>query len=189
MRHLPAGLTATDPGAEFYATAPVSENGKLIGAFQGRIISSFYNFPDHIVRAVSLRFQHDPDAHKTFPDDMPLKDKIEEYALCNLGGFDRIPDWNKDGNVKFEYWDCGMRGKCPHEGKRCKPEVLVKNHITPAEVRVIQLLAQGYSAKMIAGALGIAKTTVDKHERNIHVKLNFQCRSQVVAWAIKHNIV
>jgi DNA-binding CsgD family transcriptional regulator len=187
MKTLPAGLTATDTRAEFYSTAPVSKGGILRAVYQGKTFD-FWDLPMRIIQAISLRFQKDRDAAKTFPDEMPWSEKLEKFATCNLGGFDNVPDFDRDGNIRFEYWDCGMRGKCPHEFKRCKPDCIIKTHLSKREVEIVKLTAQGLQNKEIADKLNIAESTVPTHETNIRAKLNLSNRSEVTRWAINNNL-
>lgn len=188
MKTLPAGLTTTDTRAEFFSTAPVNQGGKLKGMYQGKSYA-FWDLPMKIIQVISLRFQRDRKAADTFPDDMTWKDKLEQYAICNLGGFDNIPDIDKDGNIQFEYWDCGMRGQCPHEFKRCRPDCIVKNHLSRREVDIIQTIARGKSYKETAELLFLATGTIISHMKNIKAKLNLNKESEITAWTIHNNIV
>jgi DNA-binding CsgD family transcriptional regulator len=188
MQQLPAGVTATDTNAEFFSTAPVNQGGKLKGMYQGRFYA-FQDLPDRIIQAVSIRYQQDREAHKTFPDEMPYMQKLEQYALCNLGGFDNVPDFDQEGNIRFEYWDCGMRGKCPHEGKRCKPDCIRKTKLSNREIEIIKVTAEGLSYSEIAERLCLAETTMISHMKNIKAKLNVNKQSEIAIWAYENNIV
>lgn len=188
MRNLPAGLTATDTNAEFFSTAPINQGGELQGMFRGKTCS-FWDLPEHIIQAVTRRFQNDREAQKTFSDDITLKEKIYAYAHCNMGGFDNVPDFDKEGNIKFEYWNCGMRGECPHEFKRCRPDCIIKNHLTKRQVEIVKLVAEGYSYKEIADKIFLAPTTIPSHMKNIKAKLNLNKESEIAGWAYQNNII
>ena len=55
--------------------------------------------------------------------------------------------------------------------------------LTHKEIRVLLLLAEGYSNNAIAERLFISDSTVRTHLRNINAKLNAQSRTQAVAIA------
>lgn len=56
------------------------------------------------------------------------------------------------------------------------------------EREVAALIAQGHTNTEIAAVLGMARPTADKHVSNILRKLGFSSRSDVSAWAIKHDL-
>ena len=55
--------------------------------------------------------------------------------------------------------------------------------LTRQEVRVLQLLAEGYSNGAMASKLFISDSTVRTHLRNINAKLGARNRTQAVAYA------
>jgi predicted ATPase/DNA-binding CsgD family transcriptional regulator len=61
--------------------------------------------------------------------------------------------------------------------------------LSPRELEVALLIAQGHTNRRIAEALAIAEWTVDTHVRHILTKLNFRSRAQVAAWATEQGLV
>ena len=61
--------------------------------------------------------------------------------------------------------------------------------LTPREVGVVQLIAQGMRNKEIAVALGISEQTAKVHVKNILAKLNVSDRSAVIAVAVRRGII
>jgi LuxR family transcriptional regulator, maltose regulon positive regulatory protein len=61
--------------------------------------------------------------------------------------------------------------------------------LTPKELRVLQLLAEGYSNAAMAENLFVSDSTVRTHLRNINGKLNAHSRTQAVAIARKIGLV
>jgi len=67
--------------------------------------------------------------------------------------------------------------------------------LTQKEVEILQLLAQGHSAKTIANQLGISEEGVTNHKDNIKHKLkeryglNFKNVVELIVWAIKSKVV
>jgi two-component system response regulator NreC len=60
---------------------------------------------------------------------------------------------------------------------------------TPRETEIIRLLAEGKANKMIAAELGIAIRTVEAHRAKIMLKLGLHSLTQLIHYAIRHNLV
>ena len=61
--------------------------------------------------------------------------------------------------------------------------------LTPRQREVLQLVAEGHTARQIADTLHISRRTVEFHKYNIMETLNVKTSSDLVALAIKHGIV
>lgn len=61
--------------------------------------------------------------------------------------------------------------------------------LTPREVEVLQLIAQGQRNRTIAERLVISEKTVQNHVSNIFAKLGVDDRSQAIIWAVQHDLV
>ena len=62
-------------------------------------------------------------------------------------------------------------------------------HLTPQEKKVLQLLVQGKSYKMIAAELFVAHDTVKSHVGNIYSKLHVHSGTEAVSLALRDKIV
>jgi DNA-binding NarL/FixJ family response regulator len=62
-------------------------------------------------------------------------------------------------------------------------------HLTPHEVRLLKLLAEGHSYKTAAAALDCSVNTVAFHMKSIYVKLQVHSKSEAVAKALRRRIV
>lgn len=58
-------------------------------------------------------------------------------------------------------------------------------HISPRERHIAELVAQGFSDKDIAAALGISRWTVASHLRRIFGKLHARTRAEMIARLIE----
>jgi two-component system, NarL family, response regulator DegU len=58
--------------------------------------------------------------------------------------------------------------------------------LTPAERRVLRLVADGLTSREIAGQLGIGLRTVEHHRNNVAVKLELRGSHALTKFAIKH---
>lgn len=61
--------------------------------------------------------------------------------------------------------------------------------LTPTEVRVLSLIAQGYSSREAADRLVVSKRTVDFHLANIYDKLNVKNRVQALRSATRLGLI
>jgi DNA-binding NarL/FixJ family response regulator len=64
-----------------------------------------------------------------------------------------------------------------------------KSPLTPAERRVVQLLAEGKSNKEVANLQGISVKTAETHRANIMRKLGLRSMSDLVHYAIRNEII
>jgi DNA-binding NarL/FixJ family response regulator len=62
-------------------------------------------------------------------------------------------------------------------------------HITDREHQVLELLARGFSYRMIGIEFSISPETVKRHLKNIYQKLHVQCGPEAVAKAIRERII
>jgi DNA-binding NarL/FixJ family response regulator len=61
--------------------------------------------------------------------------------------------------------------------------------LSQRETEVLNLLAKGYSYKMIAQALFISSTTVNSHLKSIYKKLEVHSEAQAIVEAVKRKLI
>lgn len=61
--------------------------------------------------------------------------------------------------------------------------------LTPRELEVVQLLAEGKSNKQVASALSVSTRTIESHRNHIMHKMGFGSFSELVRFAIRNNLV
>ncbi|WP_308407875.1 response regulator transcription factor [Streptomyces somaliensis] len=61
------------------------------------------------------------------------------------------------------------------------------NALTPRQLEVLALLADGMTNRHIARALGITEKTVKNHMQAIFARLNVSDRTQAAIYAVRHN--
>lgn len=61
--------------------------------------------------------------------------------------------------------------------------------LTPREVEVLRLIAQGYTNSQAAEKLKLSPRTIEYHRSNISGKLNMKSRVDLVQYALKMNII
>jgi DNA-binding NarL/FixJ family response regulator len=61
--------------------------------------------------------------------------------------------------------------------------------LTPREVQVVQLLAEGKSNKQVASVLGVSTRTIESHRNHIMHKMSFASFSEMIRFAVRNNLV
>lgn len=61
--------------------------------------------------------------------------------------------------------------------------------LSPRQIEILQLLAEGSSNKQIAGALSISIRTVESHRHHIMRRMQFESFSHLVRFAVRNNLV
>ena len=90
-----------------------------------------------------------------------------------------------DGDLTILSWNSAaeelhlLRNETTVETVKAPPQ---RTRLTPRQLEVLELIAQGWAAKAIAGKLGIAEPTVRNHIRSILLELD--CHSQLEALAV-----
>jgi two-component system response regulator NreC len=67
--------------------------------------------------------------------------------------------------------------------------VLPSSSLTPREIEVVRLLADGRSNKEVASTLGVSTRTIESHRNHIMNKMNFASFSELIRFAVRSNIV
>jgi len=65
----------------------------------------------------------------------------------------------------------------------------LKAELTARQTQVLQLLAEGYSAKRTAAIMSISPRTVEFHKYRIMENLKLNTNAELIQFAIKHGIV
>ncbi len=70
-----------------------------------------------------------------------------------------------------------------------KPSPGAESGLSPRELEVLRLLADGHTSQQVADTLFLSRRTVDNHVANILGKLDVGSRTAAVAYAIRNNLV
>ncbi len=73
--------------------------------------------------------------------------------------------------------------------RRSRGHVEPDSELTPRELQIVRLIAQGYTAKEIGETLCISPKTVDAHRGHILRKLGVKDRVGLTRYAIRHGFV
>lgn len=121
----------------------------------------------------------------------PILKRCRELALGSAG--------QRDDPILGEYLERLLQALGPLPATETGPDASDRAHspshgsllepLTPKELRVLRLLAEGYSNAAMAENLFVSDSTVRTHLRNINGKLSAQSRTQAVAIARKLGIV
>lgn len=77
-----------------------------------------------------------------------------------------------------DYLDAARRG-----------EAIPEDALTPRELEVVKLIAEGHTSEEIAEMLVISKKTVDRHRANMLEKLGMRNRVELTRYAIRRGLV
>ena len=75
----------------------------------------------------------------------------------------------------------------PNKGTQERREE--SSHLTKRQREVLQLLAEGYSAKEIASTLNISSRTVEYHKYQMMKDIGMKTAADMIRYAVKHHIV
>lgn len=181
---LPAGLE--DKGVEFYFhqnTLKCLHNGQRY---------AWGEFPQWVIDRVEQDMLAHPEALRALIewDLRQAKEQMRQYIICRFGGFDAEADISESGHIEYtEYFDCGRRGNCAHEGKLCSTIKAPNGILTKQEVAVLKLVSANKLNKEIADILNISEHTVSTHNQNIQTKIGVDNKLGMMAWAMHKRII
>lgn len=118
---------------------------------------------------------------------IPIENQLEQYGMCNYGGFDNQPDIIGD-ETHAELYDCGKRGQCPGEGLVCKSMKTEYGLLSPKCIKYLQYACLGLKEKEIAIEMGIAVTTAQTYKERCMLAANVSSKPALVSWAKDKNI-
>lgn len=184
LTKLPAGLT--DKGVEFFV------KHQLIYCIHDGKVLKYEEIPQFILDIVDADMVKQPDAMKALTDwDLTsLQEMRKQYIFCRFGGFDADPDISENGSVDHtEYFDCGRRGRCKHEGKLCSAIKVRNGYLTKQEIIVMKCIARGRTYEQCADELFISTNTVSSHIQNIKEKTGFESLAEISGFAHNKNFI
>jgi two-component system response regulator NreC len=68
-------------------------------------------------------------------------------------------------------------------------QALTGNALTPREVEVLRLIVLGHTSVEVARKLRLSPRTVETHRAHVHKKLGLATRAQLVAYALRRNLL
>ena len=110
---------------------------------------------------------------------MEAQDGNAPAYLVTLG----IEDWRRE--IKFLVEELKMSAAVAREPERS----MSRPHVTPREIQVLNLLADGMNSREIAGKLGISRRTAETHRGRLLVKFGDHSMAAVVRHAIRIGLI
>ena len=105
---------------------------------------------------------------------------------CEPDTFRRALESVSDGQVVFPHYLAKQVGS--GDGEASDAELLARQ-LTPREIEVLQLLAEGAASRDIADRLAVSPNTVRTHVQGILTKLQVHSRLEAAAFAVRHALV
>lgn len=148
------------------------------------------------IEGVQLIKENDVDIkvvmHTVFDDD-------DRLFACLTKGADgyllKKDSWAHLVNAIHEVYDGGapmspgIANRVLKAFRQLKQPATPSYHVTEREQQVLELLARGFSYRMIGIEFSISPETVKRHLKNIYQKLHVQCGPEAVAKAIRERII
>lgn len=169
----------------------IFKNGdKTLATYAGHTYK-FQDLPNRVLNLLRLDLESNPRAQKAlnewgYTEELP---KLEKYAACRFGGIDLFPDITSCGKLTPDHHDCPSRANCPFDGHICVKPAGKNGEISPREMEVLKLIAQGYMEKQIADQLSITQAGVAKHRKSLFTKLGVDSSIGLTHWALSKNII
>lgn len=174
-----------DKGIEIWE----DENTKILWCSHDRRQYSWPFFPQKVINKVKEDMLNNPDKVECLNQwhNLRNEDRIHRYMLCNFGGLDDKPDFDKHGNVnRSEYYECGLRGKCQFEGKLCSSIKVDNGYLSKAEIEVLKFIR--LPDKLIADKLNRSPETISSHLQNIRTKTGESDKVNLALFALRIGI-
>lgn len=112
---------------------------------------------------------------------------VRRFCKCNFGTLDTTQyDIDNLGRFNFEKVPCPLRGECKFESVVCFPKFNSK--LSPAEIRVMNLVYQGLSRDEISDKLSLSPNTIKQHVKSAYCKLGVHDKGEFVKLAKDNNI-
>ena len=73
--------------------------------------------------------------------------------------------------------------------REIRPPDRADYNLSPHEIRILKLLAEGHNYKTAATKLGVAPTTINFHLQNIYQKLQVHSKTEAVAKALRNRLI
>jgi len=73
--------------------------------------------------------------------------------------------------------------------REIRPPERAEHNLTPHEVRILKLLAEGHNYRTAASRLGVASSTINFHLQNIYQKLQVHSKTEAVAKALRNRLI
>jgi DNA-binding CsgD family transcriptional regulator len=173
----------TDSNVEIFAV----EYPKCMATYNGGKVG-FWELPSGIISCVEDMVWKDKEALMTFKEEgvTDWRVIVETWAWCNLGRFDVIPDVETEtGCINLEHHNCGCRGKCPWEFRRCKRLTVNGEILRPREIKYLMLLTDGLSDRDIAKEMNQKPSSMISLARDVRDKLRVKNRAGLTSWAVR----
>ena len=83
----------------------------------------------------------------------------------------------------------GAGGGPPRNVQPIRQSDMAECLLTPHEIRLLKLMAEGHAYKTAAAALGVSSHTVSFHLRRVYQKLDVHSKSEAISWALRQGFL
>lgn len=169
-----AGLFSS--GIEFVAFS------NTLFSFQNGVKRVFEDFTSEQISFLERELSADEKAQKTLTS-KNHSENLRQFGICRFGACNETVDFTDKGKKSdTEYYNCGLRGTCPHEGKRCHEISASGGVLSFRQVEIMKLVTDGLINKEIAIQLNLSENTVATHIQNIILKIGGRNRVDIATF-------
>lgn len=111
---------------------------------------------------------------------------VVRFIRCNFSALDNIPDIDSNLHCSFEPINCPLRGECRYDHIICCPEF--DHQLSPAEIRVLELVYEGLTEEEIADCLRLSPLTIHTHVRNAYSRLGLHSKAEFIKYATLNHL-
>ncbi len=184
IHHIPAGALPQDSRIEFFA----DKKNRTVFFLQNGKTYPFSSLSRKHKNALLKEVVTDPEAMADLRGKgLSLTQALEEYAFCMYGAIDNQGDINDDKVGAPENYRCSNACRCLRW--RTKSITYLGEVITPRELQVIESLQSDHTNEAIAASLGMTRSTLNTHKKNLFNKLNCLSTPALVRKAIQEKII
>jgi non-specific serine/threonine protein kinase len=126
-----------------------------------------------------------------FPHAQPTFDQTRHHARAELGAASFETAWAAGRDLAWEevLAEVDALAATLPDSDALPPLERPEHGLTPRELEVLRLLAEGRSNRAIAETLSLSERTVENHVLHILAKLDLESRTAAATWAVRHGIV
>lgn len=169
----------------------VDKQNRLVTIYSG-VVYFDLDMPDIIYQLRKKELRDDVDAqHSLYRMGIfDIQQMVLQFCKCRYGGYDSTPDTLVHGTSgsKPDYWNCGKRGNCKEEFCLCRPIITENGKLSPAEIRVLKLIAEDLADKQIADILQVTENTIHTQRYSLTKKIGCASKNGLVAFAYENGI-
>jgi len=183
--NIPAGTLPGDFRKELMG---IPETRKVVFTYNGQTFP-FSALSRKIKSELATEVINDPEAMRDLRGKgLSLSEALEEYAYCMYGAVDSNGDINEHGELQpSENFRCSDNCRCLRWKRK---QINIDGRaLTPREIEVIDMLRTSHTDEVKAQILGMSRSTLNTHKKNLFTKFNVLSATSLILKAIDCKVI